>query len=231
MTPIDSSEIITQLRSIPYFRGLDEDVLQALANVVRWRRFEAGSLIFSEGDAMTSLYHINRGWVKAVRFSPEGREQVLRFLGPSETFNEVGMLIEHPSPATIIAMEPTEIWLIPREAVRAVLAARPDALLRVMENMAERLAALVQLVTELSLYTVEMRLIRWLLAASDEDGMVHRQRWATQAALAAHLGTAPDVLRRSLRLLEENGLIEVQRKYIRILDRVGLAERVQEKIA
>ncbi len=231
MTPIDSSEIIAQLRLIPYFRGLEEDVLQALAEAVRWRAYLAGSLIFSEGDAMTSLYHVHQGWVKAVRVSPEGREQVLRFLGPGETFNEVGMLIERPSPATIIAMEPTDIWLIPREAVRTVLAARPDALLRVMENMAERLAALVQLVSDLSLYTVEMRLIRWLLAASGENGTVYRQRWATQAALAAHLGTAPDVLRRSLRLLEEAGLIEVQRKYIRILDRAGLAERIREKIA
>ena len=231
MTPIDSPEIITQLRSIPYFRGIEDDVLQALADAVRWRRFEAGSLIFSEGDAMTSLYHINRGWVKAVRFSPEGREQVLRFLGPGETFNEVGMLIEQPSPATIIAMEPTEIWLIPRNAVRDALAARPAALLQVMENMAERLAALVQLVTDLSLYTVEVRLIRWLLASSDEDGMVYRQRWATQAALAAHLGTAPDVLSRSLRLLEDAGLIQVHRRYVRIIDRAGLAGRINGRIS
>ena len=223
-------DIHHQLHQIPYFRGLEEDVLKALAVAVRWRSFEAGSLIFSEGDAMTSLYHINRGWVKAVRTSPEGREQVLRFLGPGETFNEVGMLIEQPSPATIIAMEQIEIWLIPRDAVREVLAARPAALLQVMENMAERLAALVQLVSDLSLYTVETRLIRWLLATSDPDGMVFRQRWATQAALAAHLGTAPDVLSRSLRLLEEAGLIEVHRKYIRIINRAGLAERIEERM-
>jgi len=225
------SEMIDQLRKIPYFRGLDEAVLAALAAAVRWRSYEAGSLIFFQGDAMTSLYHINRGWVKAVRTSPQGREQVLRFLGPGETFNEVGMLIEQPSPATIIAMEETEIWLIPRETVREVLAARPAALLRVTENMAERLAALVQLVSDLSLYTVEMRLIRWLLTASDQEGMVYRQRWATQAALASHLGTAPDVLSRSLRLLEDAGLIEVHRKYIRITDRAGLMARIEGGIA
>ncbi len=230
MTKPKALDLFQQLKAIPYFRGLEEDVLRALAAEVRWRTYETGGWIFSEGDLVSSLYHIHRGWVKAVRISPEGKEQVLRFLGPGETFNEVGMLIEQPSPATIIAMEPTELWLIPREAVREVLAARPDALLQVMENMAERLAGLVRLLSDLSLYTVEMRVIRWLLAASDETGMVYRRRWATQAALAAHLGTAPDVLRRTLRLLEGAGLIEVHRSYIRILNRGALAARVGESV-
>ncbi len=225
MTPLVSSEIIPQLQSITYFRGLEDDVLRALAGAVRWRVYQAGGLVFSEGDVITSLYRINRGWVKAVRISPDGREQVLRFLGPGETFNEVGMLIEQPSPVTVISMEPTEMWLIPREAVREVLITRPAALMRVMENMAERLAILVQLISDLSLLTVETRLVRWLLLSRDENGLVHRRRWATQAALAAHLGTTPDVLRRSLRALEDAGLIAVTRKQIRIIDQMGLAAR------
>jgi len=226
MRPTDSAEMIKQLTAISYFRGVEEVALKALARTILWRTYAAGGMLFPEGEIITSLYHISHGWVKAVRMSPEGREQVLRFLGPGETFNEVGMLIARPSPATIVAMEKTEIWLIPRDAVRKILATHPAALLQVMENMAERLASLVELVSELSLYSVEVRLIRWLLATSDGVGMVHRQRWATQAALAAHLGTAPDVLRRSLRLLEADGLIEVRRKYIRIKDRAKLAERI-----
>ena len=222
----DFSEIIDQLHTIPYFHGLGDDVLRALALTIRWQTHSSDSVLFSEGDVVPSLYHIHRGWVKAVRISPDGREQTLRFLGPGETFNEVGMLIEQPSPATVITMEPTEMWLIPREAVRAVLITRPVALMRVMENMAERLATLVQLVSDLSLLTVETRLVRWLLLSCDENGLVHRRRWATQAALAAHLGTTPDVLRRSLRALEDAGLIAVTRKQIRIVDQAGLAARV-----
>ena len=222
----DFAEIVDQLHTISYFHGLDDEVLRALAPTIRRQRHDPDSVLFSEGEVVSNLYRINSGWVKAVRFSPDGREQVLRFLGPGETFNEVGMLIFQPSPATIITMEPTEMWIIPREAVRAVLIARPAALMRVMENMADRLATLVQLVSDLSLLTVETRLVRWLLLSCDENGLVHRRRWATQAALAAHLGTTPDVLRRSLRALEDAGLISVTRKQIRIVDQAGLAARV-----
>lgn len=219
-------QALQELKTISYFRGVDEDALSALARSIMWRSYVPGALLFSEGEVITSLYHISQGWVKAVRISSEGREQVLRFLGPGETFNEVGMLIAHPSPATIIAMEAAQLWLIPRDAARQMFATHPAALLQVMENMAVRLASLVDLVSELSLYNVETRLVRWLLAASSGDDVVHRQRWATQAALASHLGTAPDVLRRSLRLLEVDGLIEVHRKFIRIKDRAGLEARI-----
>ncbi len=228
MTTEYRSEVIEQLRTIPYFYGIDEDALNALAHTVIWRTYAPDSVLFFEGDVVPSLYHISRGWVKAVRTSPEGREHALRFLGPGETFNEVGMLIEQPSPATIIAMEEVEVWLIPRGAARTVLIERPGAMMRMLENMAERLATLVRLVSDMSLYTVEKRLARWLLVSSDAAGVVHRQRWATQAALAAHLGAAPDVLRRALRALEETGLIEVHRKYIRIVDRAALESRIEK---
>ncbi len=227
MSRTDLDQMTRQLATIPYFRGLNQETLRALAHSVLWQVHAPGSVLFFEGEIAPSLYRIHRGWLKAVRTSPEGREQVLRFLGPGETFNEVGMLIEQPSPATIVAMEETEVWLIPRQAARSVLIARPAAMMTMMENMAERLASLVQLISDLSLYTVEKRLVRWLLLASDETGVVHRQRWATQAALAAHLGAAPDVLRRALRTLEEAGLIEVQRKRIVILDQAGLRQRLE----
>jgi len=56
-----------------------------------------------------------------------------------------------------------------------------------------------------------------------EGDVLHRRSWATQAEMAARLGTVPDVLSRALRGLVEAGLIQVQRHQIQILDRQGLA--------
>jgi CRP/FNR family transcriptional regulator len=83
---------------------------------------------------------------------------------------------------------------------------------------------LASLAEDLSLRTVEARLARLLLDRAEED-VLHRERWATQAEMAARLGTVLDVLNRALQQLSSERLIEVERHQIRILDREGLASK------
>ena len=89
--------------------------------------------------------------------------------------------------------------------------------------MAGRLLHLVSLVTDLSLRPITGRLARLLLEEAP-DNLLLRPRWYTQAELAARLGTVPDVVQRALRNLEKDGLIEVKRREIRIVDRDALEE-------
>ena len=148
---------------------------------------------------------------------------MLRLIGPGEVFNEIGVFANRPNPATAITLEPTGIWLIEQRAVRQVLESHPLMAIQVMERMADRIGDLVMLVTDLSLRTVEERLARLLLQTQGD--VLVRQPWATQAELAARLGTVPDVLSRALRSLADAGLIEVERQQIRLLDRAGLEAR------
>jgi CRP/FNR family transcriptional regulator len=99
----------------------------------------------------------------------------------------------------------------------------PALALPVLDFMATRISELVQLVADLSLHTVTARLARLLLEQAQDD-LIQRRSWATQAEMAARLGTVPDVLSRALRTLVEAGLIQVQRHQIQILDRQGLLE-------
>jgi Mn-dependent DtxR family transcriptional regulator len=50
------------------------------------------------------------------------------------------------------------------------------------------------------------------------DGVITRRRWATQTEIAARLGTVPDVISRSLHKLANQGLIQMDRRAIRILN-------------
>ncbi len=226
MTHPAQPTLLEQLRVLPYFVGLSPDALAEIAQTAVRREYAPGAVVFLEGEFSGSLYYLQFGWLKVVKISPEGREQVLRFLGPGELFNEVGVFIDRPNPATAIALESSGVWLIQREPVRRVLAANPAVLLQVLDNMAGRVAYLAELVADLSLHTVEARLARLLLEQARE-GVVQRQRWSTQVEMAARLGTVPDVLGRALRSLADTGLIALERQQIRILDPQGMAERAQ----
>jgi len=220
------SELIRTLATISFLRGLETTILEEVAAAALWRVYRPGAPVFWEGEQAAGLYYLCSGWLKVVKSSPEGREQVLRFLGPGETFNEVGVLADRPNPATAIALEEATLWLIERAALRRLLLAHPDVALRVLENMADRVAGLVQLVADLSLHSVEVRLARFLLEQAEGDEVI-RRRWNTQSELAARLGTVPDVLSRALRTLSEAGLIVVDRQRIQILDPAALGQRAQ----
>ena len=219
--PPPLTEIARQLDTIPLFAGLDERSLHDLAQATRWRTYEAGEVVTLEGEAQSGLYYLQYGWIKAVKISAAGREQILRFLEPGETFNEIGVFSDQPNPATAIALEPAGVWVIERAALLRLLERRPDFARHVLARMASRLLHLVSLVTDLSLRTVISRLARLLLADAVDD-VLQRPHWFTQAELAARLGTVPDVVQRALRTLENDGLIAVDRQQIRILDRDAL---------
>jgi CRP/FNR family transcriptional regulator len=159
-----------------------------------------------------------------VRLSRSGREQILSVLGAGDLFNAAGVLAEALNPATIIALDSADVWTIPKERLAYLQDRYPELTRTIARNLAKRVLRLVDLVEDLSLRTVEMRLARQILAHAD-DGVLPREPWATQAEMSARLGTVTYVLNRALRSFEEGGLIDVERNQIRILDVEGLAAK------
>ncbi len=219
----EPAELLDQLRTNVFLRGLDEATLRALAAEAGWREYAAGEVIFLEGEVSPNLYQIHSGWLKLVKASLEGREQIIHLLGPGETFNLMGIFSPHPNPLTAVALEPVGLWLLRREGLVRLLRERPEFAECVVQNMAERIRGLVSLVEDLSLRPVTGRLARLLLADA-VDGVIQRPRWYTQAELAARLGTVPDVVNRALSTLASQGLIAVERQAIRLLDRQALEQ-------
>jgi len=216
--------LLKRLQTFEFLRGLDPETLASLARNAVWKVFPADAVVFWEGDMETNLYYLQYGSLKALKAAPDGREQVLRFIGAGEIFNEIGVLAKKPNPATAIALEESGIWLIPRQALEEIVRTHPQTALQIIENMADKIIGLVTLASDLSLKTVEARFAKLLLEQAEGD-VIERRRWTNQTELAAHLGTVPDVLSRVSRELTKAGLIEMDRQHIRILDRKGLEER------
>jgi len=218
------SKALQVLSSIPYFAQLDPATLEAVTRAAIQRSFDAGQVVFLEGEPCSGLYVVQEGWLRSVKISPTGREQVIRFVGPEEMFNEIGVFAGGVNQVTVEALEATALWIIPRETLLGLMDTHPSLCRLITQNLAQRVLHLISLVEDLSLRTVEGRLARVLLEQSRGD-LVSRQRWSTQAEMASRLGTVPDVINRALRNLVEGGLIRIERHQIHILDREGLADK------
>jgi len=214
--------LLKRLKKIDFLKGLDTGSLELLAQNATWRVYPANAVVFWEGDAESNLYYLQYGALKVVKTSTDGREQVLRFINTGETFNEVGVLAKRTNPATAVALEESGIWLIPRQSIEELVLEHPQIALQIIENMADKFVDLVSLVADLSLRSVKARFAKLLLEQA-KGGVIERHSWATQTEIASRLGTVPDVLSRVIRELTKAGIIEMDKKQIRILDQENLA--------
>lgn len=223
MAEPEKADLLARLGAITLFHGLDEETLAMLASDSERRTVRPGEFLFVEGEEPRGLYVVESGWVRAMKMSPQGREQVLQFVGPGEPFNTVTIFTRQPNPASAMALEESVVWVVPRATVERVLRERPEFAQRVLENMAERMVYLVGLVADLSLRTVTERLAGLLLERAS-GGVLARPKWFTLAELAARLGTVPDVVQRAMGRLQSEGIIDVTRREIRVLDKERLRQ-------
>jgi CRP/FNR family cyclic AMP-dependent transcriptional regulator len=211
---------IETLRRIPLLAGLSDDTLAGVADVARTRTYGPGEVVIFEDDPCQAAYFIAQGQVRVYRLSPGGREQVLARLEPGQAFNTVPLFqsdgVNH---ATVEALTPVTVYQISANDLRRLVGQSPELALALLQDFADRLDHLTNLVEDLSLRTVRGRLARFLLEHADEDGVA--RRW-TQDGIAAHLGTVRDMVGRTLRAFVDAGLVRLDRQRIVLLDREGL---------
>jgi CRP/FNR family transcriptional regulator len=227
--PLDKTRLIKQLfAKLEHFNALADAVYAELAASAERCRFDAGQVIYLEGDEARYIFVIEDGWVKSTRTTREGREQALAFMQSGEMFGNVAALAEDIYPETITALESVTVWRFSAGEFSSLIARHSDLAQAVIRQMDSRVKYFVGLVEDLSLRNVESRLANTLLRhARVQDGrlMIPRRPWTTFDEMAVRLGTVRDVLSRALKVLEAEGLLKVERHAIVLLNVEGLAKR------
>ena len=218
---MNEEEVIKLLSKLCYFSELDSSSLKHVFAATIQQIYEAGEYSFMEGEPCIGLYVVISGWLRAVKISSTGREQVIRFVGPGEAFNEVSVITGGVNIISVEALEPTNVLIIQRKLLLSLVDKHPSLAKSIIENLARRVLYAMDLITDLSLRSVESRLAYFLLEEANAN-TINRQKWATQAAIAARIGTVPVVINRAFRAFVEGNIIELEREKILILDPAGL---------
>ena len=208
------------MRSVPYFAHLDAVAMEAVAGKATRRRYSRGEVIFLEGDPCAGLHVIHTGRIKLYKVSLEGREQIVRLLGPGQFFNEVAVFDRGSNPVSAMAALDTTVWVVDCSSMLDLVGTHPALSAAIIENLASRSRHLLSLVEDLSLRSVSARLAKLLLAQAQSSSEGSQR--ITQAEMAAQLGTVREMVGRVLRTFENDGLIRFDRHRIVVLDREGL---------
>jgi len=217
-----------QLAEIPLFAGLPGEQLAALGRIGLRRACRKGERLFSEGDEGSGFYVVLSGRVKISKVSPEGKEQILHFVGPGESFGEVSVFTGQGFPADAEMSAQGTVCFFPRAAFVALIRSDPTLALNMLAQLSRRLRQFAGLIEDLSLKEVPGRLAKYLLYLSAQAEGKTLELDVSKGQLAALLGTIPETLSRILARLTRQGLIHAQGARIRILDRGGLEQIAQE---
>ena len=224
----NTSQINRVLRQLRHFAELPEEIQQTIAASAVHRHFDAGQVIYVEGEPADFVYILESGWVKATRMTREGREQAMMFLRPVEVFGDIAVLTGTTYPGTVVALEDVDVWVISAQTILDLIPRHPEFAMAVIRHLGERVLHYIRLVEDLSLRSVESRLANTLLRYAElHDGqlIVPRREWTTFDEMAVRLGTVRDVLSRALKTLEAEKLLRVEKQAIVLLDPKGLEER------
>jgi CRP/FNR family transcriptional regulator len=211
------------LRDVYLFSGVPEADLEALAHLAVSNAFARQATIFWEGREAQGFYLLSRGSVKLVKSSPEGKEYIIRLVGPGETFAEAAVFSDASYPATAMALEDCQTLFFPKAPFLRHLAASPTLARNMLATLSRLMLHLTRQLEDLSLKEVSARLARYLLERCQErHGRIEKglafELPTTKTHLAAYLGTIGETLSRTLSRLKSQGVIEVEKGRITITD-------------
>jgi CRP-like cAMP-binding protein len=221
-------EKIAALRRTALFGELNEAELAVLAEHAIERRLARDEILFIAGDEAQGLFVICSGALRAFREGVDGREQVIHVERAGATIAELPVFDDKPYPSTVAAEEPTVVLFLDKREVKALCLRYPQIALAGMKMLAGRLRRCAELVEALSLHEVDQRLARWLLSEARLRGVKKEQTIEvtlvlTNQQIAARIGSVREVVSRALNRLQNNGLIMIEGRIIKIADETALA--------
>ncbi|MBA4422954.1 MAG: Crp/Fnr family transcriptional regulator [Syntrophus sp. (in: bacteria)] len=220
-------DVLKQMQKLDLFQGVPMEKLKTLAERSRYRTYKAGEMFIVEADPAHAFYVIVTGQVKLYKSSPEGKEQTLYLLRPGDPFGMCTAFAIDSFPANAMALEESGILMIPGPVMEAVATGEPRLLLNIIQILSDRLKESMILIESLSLKEIPQRLASFLLHALTREGDREINRLEltiTQRELAKILGATPEALSRAVRKMSNAGILTMDGRTIRILDRPALEE-------
>ena len=220
-------DVLKRMQTLALFQGVPAEKLKELAERALYRTYKAGEMFIGETDPTHAFYVIITGQVKLYKSSPEGREQTLNLLGPGDPFGMCTAFAVESFPANVMALEDSGILLIPGPVMEAVAMKEPRLLVNIIQILSDRLRESMTLIESLSLKEIPQRLASFLIHALTREGgqgMNQLELTVTQRELAKILGATPEALSRGIRKMSNAGVLAVDGRSIRILNREALCE-------
>lgn len=205
----------------------DEDLHRLETIIERGRPLQRGEHVFRSGTPFESVYAVRSGALKTYRLTPEGDEQIMGFHLPGEMFGLGGLGHEtHPNAA--VALETATVCEVPFDRMEALAREIPGLQRHMFQLLSKEIGEDEQLLVLLSKRSAEERIAALLLSLSARFRRRHLSATRfrlpmSRGDIGNYLGLVVETVSRVFTRLQNQGVIEVEGKEIRILEPETLA--------
>jgi len=222
----DNITVISAMRSCRFFLNLDEEALRLIRPTAKRISQPRNTVIFHEGEPCKGFYIVESGAVKLYKESTEAKEHVLHVAMPGDCFGEAALFLGTGYPASAAAVQDSMLILLRKDEFVQLLRENPDVSFKLMASMALWSHRLVNSIELLTLKDSGARLAHYILSKipiNAQNGIVIDLGMPKQV-LASHLGMTGETLSRLLARFEEDQLVEVQGRKLKILSTEDLQD-------
>ncbi len=215
--------MVSRWEDIAYFNNLPDDTLRRIDQVAHRRVFQAGSIIFAEGEACAGFHIVLDGLVRIYRISAEGRLHTLSLLRPVSAFNEVSAVDGHSNPFNAVAVTNTSVMVIGHDWLLSLMSSERVLLSNYVQALAHVNRDYLERLEDMTFRSIPSRLAKLFLHETTyADHIAETPTQLTQEEIAAILGTTREVVGRALRGLLNAGLLRKKGRNVFVADRPGL---------
>ena len=214
------------------FQGVDPEAVAALINEMDTVTFPKGTTIFNEGEPGDRLYIIVDGKIKLARHAPDGRENLLSVMGPSDMFGELSIF--DPGPRTSSAVCVTEVTCATMDStmLREWIDNHPEISQQLLRVLARRLRRTNASLADLIFTDVPGRVAKTLLQLANrfgvhEGGALRVNHDLTQEEIAQLVGASRETVNKALATFAHRGWIRLEGKSVLIVNTEHLARRAR----
>ena len=212
-------EISTSLKAVPFFTQLSESELEMIRSLSAEKHYPKNAVVLTEGEMGDSLYMIQSGKVKVFIGDSDGREMILKILGPGDFFGEMSMIDKRPRSASVTTLESSVFLVLSHAGFEKCVEKVPRIASMVMRVLAQRVREADRKIGTLAMMDVYGRVASTLLElAVNDNGKLMVSEKLSQQDLANMVGASREMVNRILKDLAERGFISVESKSITIIN-------------
>lgn len=201
---------------IEFLDELDANDTDALYAIAVEKSYKKGNILFFEGDCPDKLLLLLDGIVKVYKVDPKGNEIVLHFFQPQTFIAETAHMERIDYPATCQCETACRVLEIDYLCFEESFLRNPEMSVKIIRSLSKKIKLLQNVIATNLTMDTQSRLCRFL-----EENESHLST-ISQRKIAAILNIAPETLSRTMAVLKKEGIVDVEKRKIRILDKARL---------
>jgi CRP-like cAMP-binding protein len=229
------AESFWHLKNCRLFEHVSASEIQYLESASRLRNVKRGEAVYLPSDSADSVFLLVGGRIKICQITSEGKQSILSFIEPGELFGELAILGTDQRGECAEAVANSQMVVIPKQELISLMLNKSEISAGISKIIGQRRQRIERRLRNLLFQSNRKRLIHLLLELVERYGVstpngVKINIKLTHLEMANVIGSTRETVTVVLGQLQDEGLIDVERRQITLCRLDRLAGEVDEKL-